>query len=248
MQAIVPNTFPYKVYSLSENAVTIEFGNKISEDIFQQVSNFNRLITKNPFAGFKTTLPAYATLTIFFDPLQVVSSPQLKGIGCLERIKNYLIELDETVVESVGSDTNTITIPVCYGNAFGPDLDFVSAHSKLSVADIIKHHTEAIYKVYMLGFVPGFAYLGGLPAQLEMPRKPVPRKAVPAGSVGIAAMQTAVYPLQTPGGWQIIGRTPLKLFDVKKENPLLLKAGDHVVFKSIDEAEFEKIAGRTNAD
>lgn len=248
MQSITDRVFPYHIYALSEEAITIELGDEISNDTFVRVDSLNKLITENPFPGFKTTVPAYATLTVFFDPLQVWLSPVLKGSSCFERILHYLDDLNNKQTPISKSDGETITIPVCYNGDFGPDLEFVAQHNQFSLEEVIKLHTEAVYKVYMLGFVPGFAYLGGLPKQLAMPRKPVPRKAVAAGSVGIAGMQTAVYPLQTPGGWQIIGRTPVKMFDVKAENPVLLKPGDQVVFKSISETEFEEIAGRSDAN
>jgi inhibitor of KinA len=244
MQSITDRVFLYHIYALSEEAITIELGSEIDYDTFARVNSLNKLITENPFPGFKTTLPAYATLTVFFDPMQVRLSPVLKGLSCFERIQHYLDDLSNKQASTSESDGETITIPVCYGGDFGPDLEFVAQHNQLSLEEVIKLHTEAVYKVYMLGFVPGFAYLGGLPQQLAMPRKPVPRKAVPSGSVSIAGMQTAVYPLQTPGGWQIIGRTPVKMFDVKADKPVLLKPGDQVVFKSISETEFDEIAGR----
>jgi inhibitor of KinA len=237
----------FNIYALSEQAVTVEFGGEINERILQRVTAFNIAVTQNPFLGFYTAVPAYTTLTIFFDPLQVILS-DLPGANCFEKVSGYLTGLRNSEPDITIAETETITIPVCYDGDFGPDIDEVSNHSKLSITDIIKLHTESVYKVYMIGFVPGFAYLGGMDERLAMPRKQTPRPAVTAGSVGIAGLQTGIYPLETPGGWQIIGRTPLKMFDAQRPQPSLLKAGDLVVFKPIEREAFDHLANNSNAD
>jgi inhibitor of KinA len=231
----------FNIYALSEQAVTVEFGNQIHEHFLQQVSDLNNRIKENPFPGFYTSVPAYTTLTVFFDPVCVIESPDLKGVGCFDKIVNYLSTLKSGMATAAIKSPYTITIPVCYGGAFGPDLEELAAIHNMAVAEVISIHSSAIYKVYMIGFVPGFAYLGGMPELLATPRKENPRKAIPPGSVGIAGNQTGVYPLETPGGWQIIGRTPLSMFNPKLSQPALLKAGDIVRFAPIEMDEFNQL-------
>jgi inhibitor of KinA len=231
----------FHIYSLSEQAVTVEFGKMIDEDVLARVNNFNSLVNQNPFPGFITTVPAYTTVTVFYDALQVGQSATMPGGDCFEKVSSWLYSLKDKKPESSKSLNETITIPVCYGSQFGPDLEDVATIHKLTPQKVIELHSAATYKVYMIGFVPGFAYLGGMNEDIAMPRKQTPRSAIPAGSVGIAGKQTGVYPLETPGGWQIIGRTPLKMFDVRSSQPSLLKAGDNVVFKPISEQEYNDL-------
>jgi len=233
-----------KIYSLSERAVTIEFGHEISEGLLQVITNFNQLIGQNPFPGFYTAVPAYTTLSVFFDPVRVIQTRELPGEDCFEKVSGYLLSLKEKLKNTVGTQSEVVTIPVCYGGKFGPDIDKVAGIQNLTVDEVIRLHSSAVYKVYMIGFVPGFAYLGGLADLLATPRKHTPRSAVPAGAVGIAGKQTGVYPLKTPGGWQIIGQTPVKMFDAARPQPSLLKAGDRVVFKPIDLPEFNRLAAK----
>ncbi|MFD2874297.1 5-oxoprolinase subunit PxpB [Mucilaginibacter ximonensis] len=230
----------FSIYYLSEQALTLEFGNDITPRLLSSVSAFNHLLQQKPFPGFKTTIPAYATLTVLFDPL-IVAKSDLRGKSCFEKVSAYLLGLNSEKLANEETTASRITIPVCYGGEFGSDLQELASLLKMDTAELVKLHSEAVYQVYMIGFVPGFAYLGGMDKRLESPRKTTPRKSVPAGSVGIAGMQTGIYPLQTPGGWQLIGRTPLQLFDVKRAQPSLLKAGDEVVFKPITEAEFSQL-------
>jgi inhibitor of KinA len=231
----------FQIYYLSEQAVTIEFGQEIAEYLLNAISGFNNLLHAQPFPGFRTTVPAYATLTVFYDPVLVYRA-DLPGTDCFEKVSGYLNSLNQQKKTTKSVKGNTITIPVCYGGDFGPDLEEVAVLHQLSTADVIKLHSLVTYMVFMIGFVPGFAYLGGMDERLITPRKATPRKAVPAGAVGIAGQQTGVYPLQTPGGWQIIGQTPVKLFDANREQPSLLKAGDMVKFKPIDINEFNKLS------
>ncbi|WCT14582.1 5-oxoprolinase subunit PxpB [Mucilaginibacter jinjuensis] len=229
----------FTAYYLSEHALTLEFGHEISESLLQKITSFNFLINQKPFTGFRTSVPAYGTISVFYDPIKVIQADDLQGIDCYEKVFNYLYQLTPDSDTQPNTPNNLITIPTCYGGVYGEDLDEVADLNNLSTDEVINLHSAAIYKVYMIGFVPGFAYLGGMSAQLATPRKPTPRKIIPAGSVGIAGMQTGIYPLATPGGWQLIGRTPLTLFDATRERPALLKAGDQVVFKPIDHHQFE---------
>lgn len=236
------NTLPFKLYALAENAISVEFGQEISDVTFNRIQNMNTAIQQHPFEGYQGTVPAYASLTIFFNPMQVMANAQLSGINCFERLSNYLLQLDRKSGEQDAVKNQPTTIPVCYAAKFAPDLAFLMNYYGLTKQEIIDIHSAAMYKVHMVGFIPGFAYLGGLPTELSAPRKSVPRSKVSAGSVGIAGTQTGIYPLESPGGWQIIGRTPLKLFDVQRsQKPFLLKAGDKVVFTAIDTHDFESL-------
>jgi len=240
MQATVIKITPAQIYFLNERSLTIELGKEISEANFLKVSLCDQLIHDHPFPGFITTIPAYISLTVVFDPVQVMGN-DLIGNTCFEKVSAYLISLNPVATQPQKTASDTIVIPVCYGGNLGPDLDEVAGLHNISSSEVISLHTAAIYTVYMIGFVPGFAYLGGMNASLATPRKATPRAAVPAGSVGIAGLQTGVYPLATPGGWQIIGQTPLKMFDANRAEPSLLKAGDRIKFEAISLDEFNHI-------
>jgi inhibitor of KinA len=235
------------IYPISEKAVTIAFGDSISEALMHSINKFDQLIQEQPFPGLQTTVPAYCTLSVFFDPLQVLKS-KLPGKTCREKVSHYLEQLNETETTTIRYESHLITIPVCYGGEMGPDLEDVAALNNLTTEEVINVHSSVTYLVHMIGFVPGFAYLGGMPETIAAPRKATPRSAIPAGSVGIAGMQTGVYPLQTPGGWQLIGQTPVKMFDPARPVPALLKAGDRVQFKSIAMDEFRHLQNTANAD
>jgi inhibitor of KinA len=232
-----PNDFT--IYPISESAVTIEFGNTIDEGLMDRIGRFNQLLHQKPFPGMYDIVPAYTTLSVFFDPMVLFYRDELPGAGCFEKISGYLKGLKEEIGPAPSVENEIVNIPVCYGGALGPDLEYVASYHQLTVGDVIRLHSTAVYKVYMIGFIPGFAYMGGLIDLLETPRKDTPRKAVPAGAVGIAGKQTGIYPLETPGGWQIIGQTPVKLFDANREQPALLKAGDRVKFEQISLSEFK---------
>lgn len=228
----------FTIYYLSEQAVTLEFGHEISETLLQRITGFAERLQQKPFPGFYTVVPAYSTLSIFYDPIKIVQAHELPGKSGFEKVSNYLMQLDAITAQQSSATHITVTIPVCYGGTFGPDLDEVAQIHQLTPQEVINLHSNAIYTVYMIGFIPGFAYLGGMPEILTTPRKTTPRKAVPAGAVGIAGAQTGIYPLQTPGGWQLIGQTPLRLFQPERTQPSLLKAGDRVAFKPIRPEEF----------
>ncbi|QEA52226.1 5-oxoprolinase subunit PxpB [Loigolactobacillus coryniformis] len=221
---------PYDLIPASDQALNVTFANKIDPQINLIIS---RLATKLKECPEVTALlPAFRTLTIFYQPL-VTSLDQLKTL-----VTRTIDNLD---LKQVGQ-TQIIHIPVCYTPELGPDLQRVAEHAHLSVADLIQRHTQPNYPIYMLGFLPGFAYLGGLDPHLAMPRLATPRTRIAAGSVGIAGQQTGMYPVVSPGGWQLIGRTPIKLFDPQREQPLFYQAGDYIHFDKIDRASFDQIA------
>ena len=214
--------------SASDRSLLVQFADSISLDAHRQVTRLLRLLQSEPLAGVCNLHPAYCSLLVKFDPLQWRES-DLEAI-----LRQYLARLEELPA----LEPSVIEIPACYGGEFGPDLEDVAAHNGITPAQAIELHSSADYVVYFLGFVPGFAYLGGLPSALATPRLAAPRRAVPAGSIAIAGNQTAVYPFSTPGGWRLIGRTPLVMFQPNRENMSLLAIGDHVRFRPIGSADF----------
>jgi inhibitor of KinA len=232
-----------QMYPLGDAAVVVSFGDIISPGILGWVMAFADCLNKSPFPGFVELVPAYTTVTVFYTPWVVgeqgTESPYDRVIFF---IQNRLANL-KTAKTIAG---NPVEIPVCYGGTFGPDLEFVARVNNLSPEEVIAIHAGGTYLVYMIGFAPGFPYLGGMAQKIAAPRKENPVADIPAGSVGIAGNQTGIYPIRTPGGWQLIGRTPLALFRPNQEPPALLKAGDQVKFIPISLAEFDKMMERQN--
>ncbi|MCL6588123.1 MAG: 5-oxoprolinase subunit PxpB [Anoxybacillus sp.] len=233
----------YEFIPLSENALIIKFGDQINYDIHRRVRQFINYFTDHHIEGIIEVVPAYTTVTVYYDPIQFVKNLNRKShieVLPFERIctvlKNILSSLESVNI----SHGNEVVIPVCYGGEFGPDLEFVAHHNGLTPEDVIQIHSGAEYLVYMIGFAPGFPYLGGMPEQIATPRRSSPRLKIPAGSVGIAGMQTGVYPIETPGGWQLIGRTPLPLFVPENNPPTLLQAGDRIRFRAISRQEYDE--------
>jgi inhibitor of KinA len=233
----VSDPFKYKIFPISDSALTIDFGNVIEEGINSKVLSLFRNFQMNPPEGVIEAVPAYSSLTIYYDVFQLSKSiPSDKTV--FEWISGELEERLLQPIEPGDKAPAFIEIPVCYDNEFAPDIEELAKKRGLSVEEVIHIHCSKPYRVYMLGFLPGFSYMGEVDERISIPRKAQP-KPVAAGSIGIAGRQTGIYPLASPGGWQIIGRTPLKLFDAKKEEPALLKAGDTVQFISISKNEFE---------
>jgi inhibitor of KinA len=233
----MPQTEPVSVqwYPLGDAALVVQFGNEIAYDIHQKVKAFTTYLEQHPFEGMIEYVPAFTTVTIYYQPW-IVSE---KGrFDAYERVVQF-VETSLAQVKAISEQKgNVIEIPVCYGDAYGPDLNWVTSHAQLSIEEVIAIHTAGEYLVYMIGFAPGFPYLGGMDEKIAAPRKEKPRSVIPAGSVGIAGKQTGVYPMETPGGWQLIGRTPLSLFNPHASPPSLLKAGDIVRFVSISLEEY----------
>jgi len=226
-----------QIFPLSETAITMEWANRMDENVHRQVLHLDDLIRQNPFEGFVETVPAYASLTIFYRP-ELIATAQAQPFLWVKKHVEKLMGLETGILSP---SKNVVSIPVCYDEAFGYDLDTVAAARSISKETLIALHQQKEYKVYMMGFLPGFAYLGALDDAIATPRKPTPRALVEAGSVGIAGHQTGIYPLPSPGGWQIIGRTPCNLFDPAKTNPFLLKTGDTVQFYAISKEAFYQI-------
>jgi inhibitor of KinA len=223
-----------RLYPMGDQALIAEFGDRIDPALSARIAFLaHRLRESLPF-GVLDIVPAYATLALHYDPAAVGS-----GTSPYEALAETIGAWLKTQTTEAPAAGRVVEIPVCYGGAFGEDLESLARSRSLSADDVIAIHSGADYHVHMLGFVPGFAYLGGLDARLATPRRDTPRPHVPAGSVGIGGAQTGVYPLDTPGGWQIIGRTPLQLFRPDASPPCLLDAGDTVRFVPISVPEFE---------
>ncbi|MFM9950322.1 MAG: 5-oxoprolinase subunit PxpB [Saprospiraceae bacterium] len=220
----------FPTYSiLSESAVCVTFGEKPEEGVWQQVQALDALLQKRPFPGLLATVPAFVTLTVHFDPMEVFMRQPALGIpaaAVVEELKNQSATL--TLVQDLPE--TLIQIPVRYGGAFGADLGEVAERLQLREAEVIQLHSETLFRVIMVGFAPGFPYLGMLPTALELPRKKTISRKVAAGSVAIAGNMTCIYPNESPAGWHVIGQTELKLFDAFAPKPCLLSAGMQVRF------------------
>lgn len=211
----------------------VEFGQSIDPALHRKVKALSHYFDQNAFTGLVEYVAAFASVTVFYDPVRISGDAV---ISYLETIVNKL-ENSQTM------EPRIVEIPVCYGGEFGPDLDFVARHNGIAAQDVIDIHTGGQYLVYMLGFAPGFPYLGGMSERIAAPRRQSPRPAIPAGTVGIAGMQTGMYPITTPGGWQLIGRTPVALFRPDDNPPTLLKSGDIIRFRSISLQEYQHVKG-----
>lgn len=218
-----------KFYPLGENALTVKFGNEISPEINDLVLCLAESFEQNPFPGFVETIPAYSSLTIFYDCFLVKRNfPDSKT--AFEWVKKFTEELIPNLAKSESHSPRQIEIPVNFDKQFAPDLEFVAKVNDITPQKFIEIFTLKKYRVYMLGFLPGFAYMGELDDSISAPRKHTPSQKVPKGSVGIAGKQTGIYPLESPGGWQIIGKTNVELFTPRAKFPTYFQVGDEVKF------------------
>lgn len=221
------------IFPMGDGAVTIELANQLSEKLNGKVLAMYQWLQENPFEGLKDIITAYSSLTIVYHP-SCVKDHYKPAHTVFEWVQERLLQ---AYLQSGPAATGTPVrhrIPVYYGAEHGPDLAALARQKQLSPEAVVRIHTSGLYRVYMIGFLPGFSYMGAVDEQIALPRKekPVP---VPAGSVGIAGSQTGIYPFHCPGGWNIIGRTPLQLFNPQSENPVLLKAGDEVEFYAMNQ-------------
>lgn len=217
---------------ISEQTILIRFEPQIDPQTFKKVQQVVVYLEQQAHDAITEIVPSYRAVMVHFDQNQI-NAQQL-----VEDLK--LDTLDVSDIETSDS-SKIVRIPVVYGGEFGPDIEAVAKHSQLSIEEVIQLHTEPTYLIYMLGFMPGFPYLGGLDERLYTPRRDEPRVRIDAGSVGIANNQTGLYPSDSPGGWQIIGRTPLDVFDLNREPMTLYEAGDNIEFYQISEDEFQEI-------
>jgi inhibitor of KinA len=221
----------YKIFSLGDSALTIDFGNEISVGLNNRVLKLAQIFDKNSFEGLVEIVPAYSSLTVFYDVFKVRKNfPEfLTAFAAVESFVENALENSDALQKA---ESRLIEIPLCFDREFAPDLDFVATENNLAKQEVIEIFLGEMYRVFMLGFLPGFAYMGEVDRRIATPRKTSPRLKVPKGSIGIAGKQTGIYPLASPGGWQIIGRTDIELFIPNGEKPTFLQAGDLVKFYS----------------
>ncbi|WP_343044681.1 5-oxoprolinase subunit PxpB [Saccharibacillus qingshengii] len=249
-----------EIEPLGETALRIVLGTEIAPDVQREVRRVMRQLEDSPLPGMIEAVPSFAAVTVFYDPLHTAQElgvpAHIQGksrtskagtkrknwLSVFELAADWLSRLSLTDIDEEGLQIRTVDIPVRYGGEFGPDLEFVAAHSGLTTEEVVRIHAAGEYPVYMIGFAPGFPYLGGMDERIAAPRLDTPRKAVPAGAVGIAGGQTGVYPISTPGGWRIIGRTPTALFRPERMPPSLLRAGDRVRFVPVTAEEYADLA------
>lgn len=227
-------TYPEPLFlPAGDAAIVVELGDAISPAINRRVRSLSLALENGSIPGVSDFLPTYRSVLVYYDPLSVSPDALQSQIARL---------LQSPDAEAAAANPRVVHIPTLYGGDMGPDIGFVAAHAGLSEQAVVDIHSAADYLVYMMGFSPGFAYLGGLDARLTTPRLVSPRAEIPAGAVGIAESQTGVYPVASPGGWQLIGRTPLKLFDPARQPPALLSAGDYARFIPLaDRAEYDAL-------
>jgi len=223
---------PPRVLLAGDRALVVEYGATIDERVNARVRGLAAALHASAPAGIVETVPTYRSLMVHYDPLRL-------EVSDLERI---LREADAGLADEAVLARRTIEMPVTYGGEFGPDLADVAARHGLSEDDVVAIHAATDYLIFMMGFMPGFPYLGGLSPRIATPRLPTPRTVVPAGSVGIAGHQTGIYPTDSPGGWRLIGRTPVRLFDTARTPPVLFEAGDYVRFVPVSARESADIA------
>ncbi|NLG24446.1 MAG: 5-oxoprolinase subunit PxpB [Clostridiales bacterium] len=225
---------PPKFLPAGDRALVVEFGNGIDRATNDRVCALHRALCDRPIAGVLESVPTYRSLMVCYDPCAL-------SAGALEKKLRRLLAAPGAAARSAARE---VEIPVLYGGEFGPDLADVAAYARLTEEQVVALHAAPAYRVYMLGFLPGFAYLGGLDERIATPRLAAPRGRIEPGSVGIGGSQTGVYPVASPGGWRLIGRTPVKPYDPARDRPMPYAAGDLIRFVPIDRPTYDEIAGR----
>ncbi len=221
----------FKYFPLGDSAFIVKAGNDISPDTHKKIRNFAHVIDLEKIEGVIELIPAYNEIQVCYDPDKIYYSDLL----------DRLHDLEQKAAKSKKTKIKLIYIPVCYENEFSIDISEIAEVNSITEQEVVKIHTDAEYLVYMLGFTPGFCYLGGMSEQISTPRKENPRNKIEAGAVGIAGNQTGIYPIDSPGGWQIIGKTPLRLFDPERNPEFLIESGNYLKFYSIKKIEFDEI-------
>lgn len=221
-----------RIKAVGDRAVLAELGDSINESVNRMVMELNRNVRSSEIKGILETVPAFCSLLVYYDPM----------ITDFDAVSHFLSNLSVTSSEYRERSGALVEIPVCYGGSHGPDLPFVAEHAGLKEEEVIRIHSGRDYRIYMLGFLPGFPYLGGMDERIVTPRLNVPRTLIPAGSVGIGGEQTGIYPMDSPGGWQLIGRTPFRLFDPENGQRRLYEAGDTIRFVPVSPLEFDEIS------
>jgi inhibitor of KinA len=226
--------------AIGDRGLTIELGDAIDPVVNTRVHRLAADIRAALGDEVEEVVPTYRSLLVVFDPLQIARAK------LIERIDALLTKLNRRAAKDGGTG-RVIEIPVCYGGEYGPDLEFVAQHNGLTPDEVIAIHGEPGYRVFMIGFTPGFPYLGGMSARIAAPRLDQPRPRIPAGTVGIAGQQTGIYSVESPGGWRLIGRTPMKMFDPGSKTPFPIAAGDTLKFKAVTPEEFARLTAAASA-
>jgi inhibitor of KinA len=221
-----------RILAAGDQALLIEFGEEIKPAINRRVQAFTKRASQQRISGIGELVPSYCTALVYYDPLLLSFAQAASWAG--EFLSGGSVEVE--------SAPTIKKVPVLYGGPYGSDLDFVAEHNGISVEEVIRFHTSQTYLVYVVGFSPGFTAMGTVPEKIQAPRLSTPRTRVPAGSVGIGGVQTGIYPVESPGGWRLIGRTPLRLFDLNWTPPSHFQAGDYARFYSISEEEFRELS------
>jgi inhibitor of KinA len=230
---------PY-IFNISDQAVTLSLGNTIGQKENQKILAMMQWLTEHSFPGLLDIIPAYSSITIVYDAFLVTTqNGTTDGFRFVRQQLSEAYHFSNARVENLPQRMKRI--PVCYEDPFSPDLHEVASVKGIRVDEVVTYHTGKIYQVYMLGFLPGFPYMAELDEHIAVPRKKIPRTRVEQGSVGLAGTQTGIYPVASPGGWQIIGKTPLILFDHHRQPPVLFEPGDQVQFYSVTRTEFEDL-------
>lgn len=217
-----------RILPAGDQAILIEFGLEINPAINRLVQAFARNADQHRIPGIGELIPSYCTLLIYYDPFLLSFS----------QVEHWARSLFGSNLLEAKISPEVKEIPVVYGGLYGPDIEFVARHNQITAEEVVQLHTRETYLVYVVGFSPGFAAMGTVPSKIRTPRLQTPRTKVPAGSVGIGGIQTGIYAVESPGGWQLIGRTPLTLFDLKRNPPAYFQAGDYARFVPISEEEF----------
>ena len=226
-----------KILVAGDSSVLIEFGNEIRPETNRRISATVQLIREQQIEGIVDMIPTYCALLINYDPRVILYDPLVKRLESLLKIEVSAGETRKRVYE----------IPVCYGGKYGPDMDVIAKHAGLTEEEVVQIHSSRDYLIYMLGFLPGFTYLGGLDERIHTPRLKTPRVRIEAGSVGIGGSQTGIYPLDSPGGWNLMGKTPVRTYDPEREVPILVEAGEYIRFVPVTEEEYLAIEEQVKA-
>jgi len=213
--------------SMGDRGLLVELGEIIAPEVNRRVQQLMQQLERVRLAGVRELAPGYRSLLVVFDPLRIAA----------DELKARITDICARPAAAGLPRAKLLTVPVFYGGDYGPDLQWVADHLRISADEVIRRHTGTIYRVYMIGFTPGYPYMGELPQSLAVPRRSTPRTRVPKGSVGIAQRQTGIYPVESPGGWQIIGWTPIELFEPRRSLPSLLEMGDRVKFEAVRPVE-----------
>ncbi len=227
-----------KILTEGDSSVLVDFGQEISPEINKKITATVQILKDQHIVGVLDMIPAFCTLLINYDP----------RVLTFDEIKTRLQHILKMDIKAGESRKRVYEIPVCYGGEYGPDLNNIAEHAGLTPEEVIEIHSSRDYLIYMLGFLPGFTYLGGLDERIHTPRLANPRLKISAGSVGIGGSQTGIYPLDSPGGWQLMGMTPVKTYDPNREVPILVEAGEYIRFVPVDEAEYLRIKELVDKD